>query len=89
MQWFLLALAVVNGATLLCYGADKLAALLHWRRIPERTLLALALLGGSLGALLGMAIFRHKISKESFQFPLAIILFAQVAAVLFFLDFLE
>ena len=45
------------------YGWDKAMAKLRRRRIPEAALLGCALLGGGLGALLGMLLFRHKIRK--------------------------
>jgi uncharacterized membrane protein YsdA (DUF1294 family) len=87
MFWILVALGVINGITVLMYGGDKCAAIFGWRRVSERTLLLIALCGGSLGALLGMVLFRHKISKESFQFTLACILFVQVGIAILFIDF--
>ena len=45
---------------LLCMGLDKRCARTGRRRIPERRLFALALLGGAAGGLLGMYAFRHK-----------------------------
>lgn len=49
------------------YGWDKAMAKLRRRRIPEAALLGCALLGGSAGAALGMALFRHKTRKPLFR----------------------
>ena len=53
-------LVVINAATFAVYGADKSRAKKGRWRIPEKTLLLLPLLGGSVGGLLGMAVFHHK-----------------------------
>lgn len=53
-------------ATLAAFGWDKAAAARGARRIPERTLHLLELLGGWPGALLGAALFRHKTRKPSY-----------------------
>ena len=53
-------LLLINIASFALYGSDKVRARRHKERIPERVLLGIALLGGSLGAGLGMWIFRHK-----------------------------
>jgi len=63
LGWWL----ALNVATMLVYGYDKAIAGGPRRRIPERTLLALALLGGSPGALLAMGLFRHKTAKAGFR----------------------
>ena len=63
LGWWL----ALNVATMLVYGYDKAIAGGPRRRIPERTLLALALLGGSPGALLAMGLFRHKTVKVPFR----------------------
>ena len=57
---------------MLAYGLDKLLAKLKehapkTRRIPEKTLLLLAALGGGIGAWLGMELFRHKTQHRSFR----------------------
>ena len=65
-----IAFAVLNSATFLLYGWDKLCAMRSWRRVPEKTLLGMALLGSAVGAWLGCQVFRHKISKPSFMRPL-------------------
>lgn len=63
----LLILASINVIAFLAFGWDKRLAETHQRRIPERTLLALALFGGALGALLGQQLFRHKTQKQPFR----------------------
>lgn len=55
-----LCLLGVNTLTFLIFGLDKLLAVKRRRRIPEATLLTLGFLTGSIGAMLGMALFRHK-----------------------------
>lgn len=47
-------------------GADKYAAKRQWRRVPERRLLTLALLGGGPGLWCGMLCFRHKTRHGQF-----------------------
>ena len=61
--WYL---SVINFTTWAAYGLDKGRAKSGKWRIPERTLLLLALIGGSLGALAGMIMFRHKTRKAKF-----------------------
>lgn len=61
--WYLTAINILTG---IVYGMDKWKAKHDKWRIPERTLLLLALAGGSAGALAGMILFRHKIRKPKF-----------------------
>lgn len=64
-MWFvILYFWAINALALLAFGWDKLQAHRRRRRIPERWLVRLALLGGSPGALLGRWIFRHKTRKK-------------------------
>lgn len=69
-------LACANVAAFVCYRVDKRRARREQWRIPERTLLALAFLGGGLGAFLGMHVFHHKTRKLRFRLlvPLALVL---------------
>ena len=62
-MWYLI---VINIVTWIAFGLDKWKAKSGKWRIPERTLLLLALAGGSLGALAGMIMFRHKTRKAKF-----------------------
>ena len=80
MQKILIAyLLCMNLALFITMGADKRAAQRGARRTPEATLLSLAVLGGSLGGLFGMLVFRHKTRKIAFYLGLPLILLAQLA----------
>jgi len=76
-----IALLAINLATFAAYGWDKAAAGRRGeRRIPERTLLVLAALGGSPAALLARQTLRHKTRKQPFVAWLFLIVFLQVSA---------
>ena len=79
MKYFLLYLLLINAAAFLLMLVDKLKARNNRWRIPERTLFGSALLGGSIGAILGMYTFRHKTRHLSFTLGMPAILIAQVA----------
>jgi uncharacterized membrane protein YsdA (DUF1294 family) len=66
LDWLQSWLFVISVVTFLTYGYDKLLARGGAARVPERVLLALAFAGGTVGAVLGMRLFHHKTSKESF-----------------------
>ena len=70
-----LYLAAVSLALFALMGIDKAAAKNRCRRIPERTLLALAVLGG----IAGMLAFRHKTRKPAFALGFPAILICQIA----------
>lgn len=72
-------LAAINLATFIVYGADKRRARKGKWRVPEKTLFLLPLLGGSVGALLGMRVFRHKTRHWYFVWGIPAILLAQLA----------
>lgn len=67
-------LLIINAITLIIYGIDKYKSIKHKYRISENTLFLLAILGGSLGALLGMIIFHHKTKKKKFIILIPIIM---------------
>jgi len=83
---FLSYLILINVLALVVFASDKLSATAHAWRVRERTLLILAVLGGSIGALLAMKIFRHKTSKSKFFVPFLAILLVQVAIVLWVIN---
>ena len=74
MLFLYIYLGGVNLAAFVMMGIDKLCARWQWRRIPERTLLAAAILGGSVGGLLGMGLFRHKTLHLKFLIGLPLML---------------
>lgn len=80
-KWFLWYLLVVNVFGFCLMGLDKRKARKHQWRIPERRLFAAALLGGSLGCILGMHLFRHKTRHKKFIWGMPAIFLAQ--AILF------
>ncbi len=65
--------------TFTVYGVDKAKARRGAWRVPEKTLFLLPLLGGSVGALLGMLVFRHKTKHWYFVWGIPLILLAQIA----------
>ena len=72
-------LAAINLLTFIVYGADKRRARKGKWRVPEKTLFLLPLLGGSIGALLGMRVFHHKTKHWYFVWGIPAILLAQIA----------
>ena len=67
---------IVSLVSFILFGYDKYLARNHKRRIPESTLLAWSYIGGSVGAGIGMWVFKHKTSKRSFLWKLyGVILF--------------
>ncbi|WP_323770418.1 DUF1294 domain-containing protein [Antarctobacter sp.] len=73
---------LINLLTFALFGLDKRRSRRGLWRVPERTLLILALLGGSIGAKLGQRVFRHKTSKQPFAgFLNAVLLLQAVVAV--------
>ena len=75
-------LLAINLVTFAVYGADKRRAKRGAWRVPEKTLFLLPLLGGSVGALLGMRVFHHKTRHWYFVWGIPAILLAQIALVL-------
>lgn len=71
----------INLVTLLAYGYDKKIAGSSILRVPERVLHALALLGGSIGALAAQRWFRHKTVKQSFRIVYWLIVLVQIVLV--------
>ena len=81
--WLALWLVLMNGVTFLVFGLDKWKAKRKVkkesvRRVPEKTLFLLAILGGSVGALLGMKVWHHKTLHRSFRFGIPAILAVQL-----------
>ena len=71
-----------NLLSFILMGVDKWRAICGMWRVRERTLFLTALLGGSLGALLGMKLFHHKTQTPFFQFGIPILLVIQIVLTL-------
>lgn len=72
-------LLVMNVAGFMVMGADKRKARIQAWRIPESTLFLVAILGGSIGSILGMQHFRHKTKHWYFVWGMPLILILQLA----------
>ncbi|HIX59895.1 MAG TPA: DUF1294 domain-containing protein [Candidatus Blautia gallistercoris] len=76
-------LLLINLAAFFLYGLDKYKARKGKWRISEAALLTVALLGGSLGALLGMRTFHHKTRHRRFAWGIPAVLLVQVLVLLY------
>lgn len=75
---------VINIITFLIWGFDKFRAKLQQWRIPEKTLFGLIILGGGVGALFGMTVFRHKTRKPQFKVVSVISVIAHIILFYYF-----
>lgn len=79
-MYALIYLAAVNVVAFFTYGIDKWKAKRARRRISEATLLGLAVIGGSIGAWIGIRIWHHKTLHKKFKYGVPLILLLQIAA---------
>ena len=70
---------LINLIAFVVFGIDKRKARKGQWRVPESTLFILAIIGGSIGALLGMLAFRHKTKHRKFTIGIPLILALQIA----------
>lgn len=71
-------LAVINVMTFFVYGIDKWKAKQSKWRVPEAALLGLAVVGGSIGAWLGMKTWHHKTLHKKFKYGIPAIIIVQL-----------
>ena len=81
MKAALVYLAAVNIIGFVLFGIDKRRAVRHAWRIKESTLFITAVIGGSVGCIIGMQVFRHKTKHRKFVIGMPLILILQAAAV--------
>lgn len=81
MLYLLAYLLVINLFAMLIMAVDKSKAERNKWRIPEKTLFIVALIGGSIGSIAGMYMFRHKTKHAGFVIGMPAILILQIAAV--------
>lgn len=78
-------LLIINIAAFIVYGVDKSRAVKSQWRISEKTLILLAVFGGSIGAMIGMMKFHHKTKHIKFYVGVPLILIVHISAALFVL----
>lgn len=82
----LIYLAVVNILTIIVFGVDKMNAKSNRQRVRIVTLLGLAFIGGSVGAMIGMYGFHHKTKKAYFTVGVPLILLMQVVVLFYVMN---
>jgi len=82
VQGVIVYLLLINTIAFIMFGVDKIQAQRGNSRTPEKVLWFLSLLGGTLGALFGMKLFRHKTKKISFQIVLLLIFMLQMGLII-------
>ena len=82
-RFYLLLLCCMSVITFFVMGSDKRRAKQGARRVPEARLFLLALLGGGVGGLLGMYVFRHKTRHLQFVIGFPLIAAVQILAALY------
>ena len=78
-------LVIINVVTFFMYGIDKWKAKKSKWRIRETALLSLAVLGGSIGAWLGMKVWHHKTQHKKFKYGVPAIIIIQLALIIYFI----
>lgn len=78
MHIFVLYIIAITILTFIVYGIDKYKATHNKWRIPEASLIGLAIIGGSIGALAGMKIWHHKTLHPKFKYGIPIIIIFQI-----------
>ncbi len=83
LNYILIYLVLINLLSFIMFWLDKRYAQNGEWRIPEKSLIIVSILGGSVGAILGMKAFRHKTKKAKFNVGLPIILILQIAFIIY------
>ena len=86
MKYLICYLLIINAFAFLLMLIDKRKTQKNKWRIPEKTLFASAILGGSLGAMAGMYTFRHKTQHLRFVIGIPLILTAQLLLAIWFVS---
>ena len=84
MKWLWAYLLVINIGSFLLFGIDKWKATYNKWRIRESTLIGIAVIGGSIGSIFGVYMFRHKTRHLKFTLGLPLILIVQAVLAFIF-----
>ncbi|CQR48090.1 hypothetical protein BN1058_02435 [Paraliobacillus sp. PM-2] len=84
MQWIsLIYIIIVNSMSFVMMGIDKRRSKKRKWRIPEKKLWLVAIIGGSIGSIIGMRFFRHKTKHRTFIIGMPMLLILQIIFILF------
>ena len=83
-ELFVSYLVIINLVAIILMYIDKQKAKKHQWRISEDTLIGVSIIGGGIGALWGMHVFRHKTKHWSFKIGIPFLMIVQVILVLYF-----
>ena len=84
MNTLICYIVVINLVSFMMFGIDKYKARRGQWRISEATLLAVAAIGGSIGAWMGMKVWHHKTLHSKFRYGVPIILLVHIALMAYF-----
>lgn len=84
-KYVIIYLLAINVIGFLAMGIDKYKAIKNYWRIPEGTLMMLAVLGGGIGTIAGIYTFRHKTKKLKFTVGMPTILISEIVLVVYFI----
>ena len=82
-QYSMYYLLAINIVSFFLYGIDKYKAKKNKWRISEATLLMIAVIGGSIGAWVGMRLWHHKTMHKKFKYGIPIIIILQISLVVY------
>lgn len=83
IKYIIIYLVIINLIGFLAMGIDKYKAKKNYWRIPEGTLMMLAVLGGGIGTISGIYVFRHKTKKMKFTVGMPTILISEIAIIVY------
>ena len=86
-MYLLIYLVIINLAGFIIMLIDKSRAKHNEWRIPEKKLIGISIIGGSIGMLLGMHVFRHKTKHTKFTIGVPVILIIQIIAAMYFIQY--
>lgn len=78
MKYFIIYIITINIISFIMYGRDKRKAIRGSFRTPEKVLIGVAMIGGSVGAYAGMHMFHHKTKHAKFFIGIPLIIIVQV-----------
>ncbi len=85
MKLFLLYLLSINVVSFILFGLDKFLAIKNKSRIPEKELFTVSTIGGAIGGMFAILVFKHKISKASFIWKFMILFIINIVGIYFVL----